>query len=370
MKILYYFAERETLMYQWQRFHIFNELSFYGVEIEVFNPLDYYSVSESNVQLINKVKGGNFDLFMTPLNEEFLYIDTLKKIKKSHVPTLLICHDNLVVPFYHKNICKYFDLVWITSQETERLFNAWGANTIFLPYAANPILFAPSDSEENESFKRVCFVGTPYGSRVNMLNHLVSSGIYVDLYSNFSADAVGREYKQGIFSYLSPFTNLIRTPYGRKIICGAIKQKLSTGEKLLVDSDYISLNRPVPLDSLSKVYNRYSLCLSSTAARNTGVLKNPLNIINLRSFEIPMSGGIQFCKYNEELSNYFLEDKEIIFYHNQSDYIEKARFYTSNESYEERKLIKLAARNRAISEHSWAVRFRSILDRLGLSHNL
>jgi len=179
MRILYYFAERDTLMYQWQRFHIFDELSLCGIEIEVFNPLHFSSASESNLQLINKLEKDNFDLFMTPLNEDYLYIDTLKRIQQLSFPTLLICHDNLVVPFYHKNICKYFDLVWLTSQETEKLFNTWGAKTIFLPYAANPTLFTPSYTDESEDINRVCFVGTPYGSRVNMINHLKPNGLFI-----------------------------------------------------------------------------------------------------------------------------------------------------------------------------------------------
>jgi hypothetical protein len=368
MKILYFFEEKNTLMDKWQSYHIFDELKNHGVEIEVFNPLNFDCIDSANRALLKRVNTEQFDLFMTPHNEKKLFISTLVQIKYLKVPTLLICFDNLVIPFEHKNICNVFDLVWLTSIETEYLFKRWGAETIFLPYAANPSLFKP---EIDNDINKICFVGTPYGSRVNTLNHLVKHNILIDLFSNAKQSnkqvrQSNKQFKQNIKSYVKPFVNLIRFSYGRKVILGALKQKLLIAQPLLSSTSNIDFLKPVPLKELGKVYSSYALSLSSTAVRNTGVLDKPLNIVNLRSFEIPMSGGLQICPYSKEIASYFEEGKEIVFYRSEAELIEKTKYYLLDENKQLRESMKIAARLRAEKDHTWLIRFTHIFDYFGL----
>lgn len=365
MKILYFFEEKNTLMDKWQRYHIFDELEGYGINVEVFNPLDFDCLTTANKELLKTFKAKKFDLFMTPHNENKLFISTLKEIKSLAIPTLLICFDNLVIPFEHKKVCHIFDLVWLTSTETEYLFKKWGAKTIFLPYAANPSLFTPY--KENEVHK-VCFIGTPYGSRVNTLNTLITNGIEIDLFSNATGSMSTVSSKTSLFTYIKPFINLIKFTYGRKVILGALKQKLLTAQPLLTNTKKIKLLKPVPLYELGNVYSSYALSLSSTAARNTGVLKKPLNIVNLRSFEIPMSGGVQICPYSEEIASYFEEDKEIVFYRSEEELVEKTKFYLRDENKPLLASMKVAARKRAEKDHTWFVRFSQVFDYLSLEY--
>lgn len=363
MKILYFFEEKNILMDQWQRYHIFDELKNDGIEVVVFNPLSYPDYIIANSALLTEIETQHFDLFMTPHNENRLFISTLIKIKKHKLPTLLICFDNLVIPFEHKNVCSIYDLVWLTSIETEYLFKKWGAKTIFLPYAANPNLFKVDNQPE---VNKICFVGTPYGSRVNTLNTLIDNNISVALFSNVSdVSSKLAVNKQSFYRYLSPFMNLVKTPYGRKIIMGAFKQKLNP-PKSLHNTDSLDFLDPVDISLLGNVYSSYALSLSSTAARNTGVLKKPLNIVNLRSFEIPMSGGLQICPYSQELASYFVEDSEIIFYRTECELIEKSNYYLLDKNTQLRADMKVAARKRAIKDHSWSNRFQQIFDYFSL----
>ena len=115
-------------------------------------------------------------------------------------------------------------------------------------------------------------------------------------------------------------------------------------------------------------YSKYALCLSSTSTIHTDILKNPLKVINLRAFEIPMSGGLTICKFNEELSNYFEEDKEIIFYKNDEELLEKAHFYTLKDNTSLVSSMKRAARERAENDHTWWCRFEKVFDRLGINY--
>lgn len=366
MQILYYFKEKNTLMDKWQIFHIFDELERHDCHITVYNPLDYSNIEEANEKLGSYIDNNSFDLFMTPHNCEDLYIETLLHIKQNGVPTLLICFDNLIVPFYHSKIAKHFDLVWLTSRETEEMFNKWGANVIFNPYAANPYFLKPNYYAEIE---RIAFIGTPYGSRVNMINTLTENRINVSLYSNTSSNTQNiNSNNQSIWGYINPAYDLIRFGIGRKVILGALKQKKMGTDSLKVNSDYLERNPSVGIDELSDLYSNYALSLASTAARNTGILKKPVNIVNLRSFEIPMSGGLQICSYFDELAEYFEEDKEVIFYKSDEELIEKSKFYLEPENENIRMKMKIAARKRAENEHTWFCRFKKAFDYFGLEY--
>ncbi len=111
------------------------------------------------------------------------------------------------------------------------------------------------------------------------------------------------------------------------------------------------------------------MSLSSTSARNTGILNHPVDIVNLRSFEVPMCGGLQFCAHFDEIAEYFEEGKEIVFYRSNEDMIDKAKYYLKSENKDLRIQMKLAARKRAENEHSWFNRFKKVFDYLGLKYD-
>lgn len=363
MKLLYFFKENNTIMYQWQRHHIFSDLLAHGVAVEVFNPLLFKNAEEANYLLLSKIKNNSYDLFMTPHNEEDLFIDTLKKIRQFGIPTLLICFDNLVIPFFHQKICPYFDLVWLTSRETEQYFHKWKANTITLPYAASPI---NTFYNKANNLERITFIGSPYGSRVNTINRLLKAGIHIDIFGKLEAANISPKQEKNYLSMLHSGINLSRFPIGRKIILGALKQKFVEHPRLQTESPYFHICGPASLNELGRIYSAYALALSSTSARNTGVLKKPVGIINLRSFEIPMGYGLQICPYFEELAEYFEENKEIIFYHSEEELVDKTKFYLDSKRAKERERLKLEAHNRAEKEHTWFCRFSKVFQQMGI----
>lgn len=110
--------------------------------------------------------------------------------------------------------------------------------------------------------------------------------------------------------------------------------------------------------------------LSFTDARSTGVLKRPVPIINLRHFELPMSGALQFTSYSDELASYFKDGEEIILCRSKEEYIERAKYWLKPENAEKRKKMKLAARKRAVAEHTWHKRFDKIFELLDIKKDL
>lgn len=366
MKILYYFAEQKRYMDQWQRVHIFDELERNGHIISVFNPLKSRSIDESNLLVIEQIKKSKkkYNLFMTCVGSEYLYPETVSKIKALGLPTLLICFDNLHAPYMHKKIAPEFDLVWLTSFETENKFKNWGCNTIFLPYAANPHQFSP---QENTNTNCVCFIGTPYGSRTNKLNVLLEAGIDCNIYTNYLNEAISNNNSDELLKFSSSFLLQIiqnmQFSIGRKMIYAALLNKyLLKKNQIQKNSEYLHIMPSVPFKELAKIYHSSSLSLNITELRNTYVLKKPLHKLHLRTFEIPMSGGLQFVSYNKELSNYFKSDSEIVFYGSNEEFIEKAQYYTDKKNEKTVSKMKINARKRAENEHTWMKRFNKIFN--------
>ena len=371
MKILYFLKYFDTPMFQWQKIHIFDELAKHNVQIELFNPLDYPHGMEANERLIQRVRKGNVDLLMTTATHEDLFIDTIKQIKQEGVPTLLFCPDNLTIPFAHKKIAPYFDLVWLTSIETQYLFDKWGVNSIFLPYAANPSLYYPQTHE----IQKVVFIGSPYGSRCKMINNLLEGNINVDLYhggrtsnSTKSGSVNMKNTLKEKFRLIHNILDMLSYPIGRRLATASLKNKLMKMSVLDENNAYLCHYPGLPFNEMMGKYNSYGLSLRSITNRHTGVLKNPVPVLNLRNFEIATAGGILFSLFTPELNSYFEDGKEAIYYHADEEMVDKARFYLADEQYMVRQKIKTAARNKAIHEHAWINRFSVLFDRLGLSN--
>lgn len=366
IKIIYYYADDGSNMYAWQHFHIIEELAHHNVSVEIFNPLDYETYEEANERLLLHLRANRYSLFMNSCKSERLFVETLKEIKKMSLPTLLFCPDNLHIPHLHKKIIPYFDLVWLTSWETEKMIQGWGGTTLFLPYASNPIRFHPTKVDKH--IHKVGFIGTPYGTRTVKINELTKQDVPVDVYYGKKGGAnVGNRAKAGNkgISYSTLFNDLF-FPIGRKVLAGRL---LAQFNKCVLNTEANSFTHypSLSFDDMIKAYSEYALSLNVLELRNTYLLKEPVYKIHLRSFEIPMCGGAQFTSYNPELAEYFTEDKEIIFYRDKEEYIDKARFYLQENKQDVVDKIKEAARQRAENEHTWWNRFQIIFDRLGIS---
>ena len=359
-------------MFQWQRTHIIDELERHKIEIETFNPLLYSNVEEANEKVVEVVSNGNYDLFMSNTGYyKMLFVDTLERIKKMGVPTFTISWDNLMAPYLDEILAPHFDLMWLTAKETIKLYKNWGANYFFAPYAANPFTYSYSSLPINRT---VCFIGTPHGSRSKMINTLTQAGIQVDLY--YGRDSHNKEQSDPIIPikysiihpsvYESNFKRLFFAE-GRKLLLGSIVNRIK-GYTQIDENDKLSRHFGLPHSEMVKTYSSAALSLASTSASHTDALSVPLRIINLRNFEIPMCGGIELCKYSEELANYFEEGKEILFYKDSCELIDKANYYLNRASEQELVGIKQAARKRAEAEHTWWKRFTKAFDILGLRY--
>jgi spore maturation protein CgeB len=86
--------------------------------------------------------------------------------------------------------------------------------------------------------------------------------------------------------------------------------------------------------------------------------------VHLREFEAPMSGGLYFTNYCDELAEFYEPDKEVIVYRNEHELLDKVKHYLSY-SIEAEKVRKVGHR-RALSCHTYQKRFKDLFKSIGL----
>jgi hypothetical protein len=178
-----------------------------------------------------------------------------------------------------------------------------GARPLFLPPGGNPKFWAQCHPTSERAIA-VSFVGQNYGKRDELIRYLRENGIQVV--------TRGTGWTNG------PVTNeeMLKTYY----------------------------------DSL------VTLGFGYTSRMNRIALKG-------RDFEVPMSGTAYITTANPELEKYFVEGREILFYKNAKDLFEKVTFCIRNP--QEAIKIGVAGRERALREHSWQQRWRTLLEICG-----
>ncbi|EKO3861095.1 glycosyltransferase family protein [Vibrio harveyi] len=366
MKILYNRYKGSGNMTQWQFVNYIDEWQRAGYEIEYLEV--NYADKENAAELISSTLfRSDFDIFISACDDQVITSEVHYAMKKKGVPSLLICFDNLSVPFKHKKCSSYFDLVWLTSHETKYLFDKWGAKSIFMPYAANPFTYRPDKGEE---LPGIAFVGTCYGGRINKIEELLRYNIDVRLYGGNSPSAEGENPVKNVFFNLSSsvknISQLSRFPVGRQALKAAALKSTRKFEVSNALQALIGNRSSLSFDDLAKTYSRSQMSLNITELWNTYLLDQPIHKLHLRTFEIPMSGGLQISSRNDEIREYFEEDREIILYDSIEEFVDKSQFYLRDENLLLREKIKFAARERCVDEHRWQNRFLHAFSVLGI----
>ena len=362
MYLLFVYEDDGSVMRSVPRIHFLDELKRAGHTLIIFNPLEYPDVEQFNEALAKAAGTVPVDLMVSLHGDELVRPETVVQFKRRGIPTLLFCFDNLQAPYMQRQIASLFDLVWLSSFETMPLFKSWGCTCIFLPYAANPHVFQPRFTTE---IPTVGFIGTPYGTRVMKINDLLKGGVPCSLYSDYllsnsSSEIIRTTSKNKRLVRIDPNDwNLIRFPIGRRILWSKVKKKITPHPQLL-ESDLLHIHSSVSLEEMNCLYSNFALSLGITEVWDTYLLRTPVHKIHLRTFEIPMCGGLQFAPYLDELAGYFEDGKEIVLYRTKEEYIDKAKFYLRSNKGSERRIMKINARKRAEQEHTWINRFNNV----------
>jgi hypothetical protein len=205
--------------------------------------------------------------------------------------------------FGARDICRYFDLCWTSTEDALVKYCVEGARPIYLPEGANPDIHKPHDLERSID---VSFVGQCYGNRAAVIQEIIKHGIDVQAYG-----------------------------FGWP-------------------------NGPLAIEDMVKLYSKSKINLGFGGVEghtDTFCLKG-------RDFEIPMSGGLYLTEHHSELAYAFRPDEEILTYSGIDDLLKKIRYFLEHP--DEAETIRRNGYNRARSEHTWEARFDKIFRLVGI----
>lgn len=371
-------------MNEWQYYHIVGEFRQRGHKVTYFNPvtsLGRSGSSEEYSDLLLKEIGqvsikDRVNIFFTTVGQDSIEADAVQQISQMGIPTVLMCCDDLSVPFMHKRIAKYFDLVWGTSRENQNILKSYGARTIMMPYAANPFLLKPVDVPETSV---IGFIGRCYGARAVHIRALANAGVEFWIFGsapygiskkNVRSTPLGRALRS--YRTVGPYVaQSMLFPIGRRCLLGALKRSLV---EYFNDSRF---NNNIPetvryytgpsFDDMGATFSNIALSLGSMELHSTYVLKKPIMCIHLREFEAPMCGAVHITNRSAEIQDYFEEDTEMLFYETEEELLDKVQFYLHPNRDSLRFKIRRQARRRAENDHTWLKRFERLCNIFGIS---
>ena len=265
------------------------------------------------VALVEQWLGENAtDVIFTYLSGELVTPQTLDRIRNCGVPTVNLSlndKENFVGKIKNgqalgmRDICRYFDLCWTSTEDALKKYCVAGAVPLYLPEGANPELHRPYACDKTID---VSFVGQQYGNRAEIIDGLGRAGIPVEAYG-----------------------------YGWP-------------------------NGPLSTEEMVYLYSKSRINLGFGGVSGHG----QTFCLKGRDFEVPMSGGLYLTEHHQELEKVYRPGQEILTYRNFSELLSTIRELLANPQKAE--AIRQSGFRRARSEHTWEMRFDKIFRLLGL----
>jgi spore maturation protein CgeB len=247
-------------------------------------------------------------------------IEALSELRKQGVITVLWFAEDYLRFTYWKQVAPYYDFIFTIQKGEciEAIKKAGCQNVHYLPMGCDPGIHRPlvlSQEEKNRWGSPISFVGAGYHNRCQMFASLASHPFKI----------WGTEWPT-----CRPFTDMVQEQ-GRRL----------TPEEyvMIFNSTEINLN------------------LHSSSERD-GV--DPYgDFINPRTFELAACGAFQLADRRTLMPEVFEEDKEIVLFSDINEMKDKIHYYLAHP--EERIRIAEAGRRRALAEHTYAHRVKSMM---------
>lgn len=355
MKILFcafkneYGNPKRGLSFEYQNFYNTLE-NMPGVEVELFPIDDAVNGGEKremlNQRLIAQVQDKHYDLLFCFLFTEELKKETISFITKNTKTKTFnwFGDDHWRFPVFSRYWAPMFSLVATTDTKAFVGYKKIGiTNVIKTQWAANHYFYKPQDPILDKHEYGVTFLGQKYGSRGDYVQFLEKLGLAVQAFGwGWPSGAVGERQKLEVFSFSKINLNFTETPdYG-------LKSKLKLLARLFI----------------KKELGKYRFNLGSPVANIKSLLGTHRLTIKGRNFEVPACAGFLLTgQSDEDLSEYYVDGKEIVIFKDKYDLYKKCRYYLEHEN--EREVIARAGYERTIKEHTYEKRFREIFAKIG-----
>jgi len=208
-----------------------------------------------------------------------------------------------------RNSISYFDCYFTYSEYIVKQLSSLGFKSKVIPFAFNSDGFTYSELTQAEEILKTCFLGNADRVRVNFLNSLADLGLQIDVYGE----------------------NWNRYKLNNSICVYPAKYGPQFWEILKKYAVQLNLLRPHNFDSH-----------------------------NMRSFDIPGSGGIMLAPITSDHMKYFNVDHEVFLFDSIDKDFDLANYILSL-SFEQRLSIRNSARNSALRNNTYSHRINSLI---------
>lgn len=295
----------------------------------IFTRLEYRfsagpDVIKLNRSLIKHVRKNHYDgvFFYTA---HVIGWRTIKKIKDMGIKVAVYCNDNPFsdhFPWYYwRNVIKsvkYSDITYsYRKNDNSKYYNVGAKNVKLLRsyYITDRNFFIPRKKLGGIKVPGVVFLGhTEDDERMEYLDALLEKGIEIGV------------------------------------------RETAEWKNFAKDKDNVVVFHET-VESYNEILNSASIAIVFLSKINQDTYTR-------RCFEIPITGTMMLAPYTPDLASLFEENKEVVFYRNKKEFVQKVEYYLAHE--EERERIGTAGRIRVQQDgHSEMDRLRQIMKDMG-----
>ena len=316
-------------------------------------------------QLVDAVRKAHaerpIDLFFAYFMDGAVEPGAVDAIRGLGIPTCNFSCNNIHQFDLVRELSPHFDVNLYAEKAAAPKFAEIGAAGLWWPMASNPKYFHPWQVARDVA---VSFVGANYALRAQYIVHLLDHGVDVQ--------AFGPGWPSGD---KNPWRALVKRAYflARSGLTVDPQRQFWATAKLheldfrrSVAARYPThVHPPVSDDELIALYSRSQISLGFLEVFDAHDPSRPIHQhLHLREFEAPMSGALYCTGYMDELAEHFVPDQEVLVYHNRHDLLEKVTYYLAHPAEADR--IRAAGLRRALADHTYHRRFRTLFQVLGL----
>jgi hypothetical protein len=328
-----------------------------------------------NAQLLATAKRlkaeGRLDLIFAVIYDDVLQVETAQQLRALDVP-MVNYHVDLVGQWYRVlRTGKYFDRVACAQRDYWSGLRRAEIRPFYMPMAANPPTWGHQSVAASIPFEGVLYLGSPWPYRRQVLADIAQQGIPLQIYGHnwlrqtpdlANAQPLGKNLHD-LRYYLWP--RLREEGWGEFLA--------TIGRRLQKVPPPLGVSTELPTDCIKGSYSYTdfiplvqgaAINLGFTHFRGTPGTTAERRQVRLREFEIPMAGGFYLTQDCDQLRELFRVGEQIATWEDLPDLREKIRYYLDHAA--ERQKITQAAQSHCLQNHTWANRFRHLLQELNL----
>ncbi len=308
---------------------------------------------EMNKRLIETIKKTRPDFTFFCIFTDEIDAATLLEIKHSEATVMFnwFTDDHWRFDNFGKYYCWNFDYIGTTDSQAPAKYDAIGyKHVIKTQWACNHRMYKPTGIDASIIGKRVTkdfkydvtFVGQPHGDRKQVVANMQAAGLNVQCWGGGWPN--GRISQEGMLEVFSNSkVNLNLTKSSDMLSAKALGKVLFYRRN---DQSYRAHHPKMWVANLKSLLNKKR------------------EQIKGRNFEVPGTGGFILTGDADNLSDYYIDGKEIAIFRT-PELIEKSRYYSQHDG--EREKIAKAGYDRTLREHTYEKRFNHIFKAVGLA---